>query len=197
MVAYKQIKHVHAQRRRAYGQLVWSLLTVVVCAGSLAILGCGGDDGDNTEQRSANLTGAQEVPPVATSATGTATLNINEEQTQIAFTLNVSTALPNIREAHIHIAPAGANGPIVLDFCTTNLATPPANVPLPPTCPTAPFTLTGSLTAANLRTITPAIQAAGVNSFADAVRQILDGNAYANVHTTAFPSGEIRGQLLQ
>ena len=76
MVAYKEIKNVHAQRRRAYGQLVWSLLTVVVCAGSLAILGCGGDDGDNTEQRSANLTGAQEVPPVTTSATGTATLNI-------------------------------------------------------------------------------------------------------------------------
>jgi hypothetical protein len=139
----------------------------------LAILGCGGDD-DDTEQLSANLTGTQEVPPNASTAAGTATLNINDERTQIDFTLNVSTALSgNIREAHIQ----------------------PANVPLPPTCPTPPFTLSGTLTAANLRTITPAIQAVGVNNFADAVTQILNGNAYANVHTTTFTGGEIRGQL--
>jgi CHRD domain-containing protein len=199
MVAYKasgQTKSGRAQRRRTYRQLVWSLLTVVVCAGSLVILSCGGDD-DDTEQLSANLTGAQEVPPVTTtSATGTATLDINDDRTQIDFTLNVSTALSgNIREAHIHIGPPGVNGPIVLDFCTTSLVTPPANVPTPPTCPTPPFTLSGTLTAANLRTITPAIQGAGVNTFADAVTQILNGNAYANVHTTTFTGGEIRGQL--
>ena len=194
MVAYKETQRVHAQRRRSYGQFVWSLLTVVVCVGSLAILGCGGDD-DDTRQLSANLTGAQEVPPVSTSATGTATLRINEEQTQIDFTLIVSTALQNIREAHIHIAPTGVNGPIVLDFCTTSAVSPPGGVPLPPTCPPAPFTLTGSLTAANLRPITLQIQEVGVNTFADAVAQILNGNAYANVHTTAFGRGEIRGQL--
>jgi hypothetical protein len=161
----------------------------------LAILGCGGDD-DNTEQLSANLTGTQEVPPNSSTAAGTATLNINEDRTQIDFTLNVSTALPNIREAHIHISPPGVNGPIVLDFCT-NLATPPAGVPPPPPCPPAPFTLSGTLTAANLRPITAAFQAVGVNNFADAVTQILNGNAYANVHTTAFTGGEIRGQLVR
>jgi hypothetical protein len=163
----------------------------------LAILGCGGDD-DDTEQLSANLTGAQEVPPNTSTAAGTATVNINDDRTQIDFTLTVSTALSgNIREAHIHISPPGVNGPIVLDFCTTSLVTPPANVPLPPTCPAPPFTLTGTLTAANLRPITPAFQAVGVNSFADAVTQILNGNAYANVHTTAFTGGEIRGQLMR
>ena len=194
-----QTKSVHAHRRRAYGQLVWSLLIVVVCAGSLAILSCGGgDDDDDTEPLGGNLTGAQEVPPTSSSATGTVTLNISEDGTRIDFTLNVSTTLAtNIREAHIHIAPIGSNGPIVLDFCTTNLVTPPANVPLPPTCPTAPFTLTGTLTAANLRPITPQIQEAGVNNFGDAVAQINNGNAYANVHTVAFPSGEIRAQIIQ
>jgi len=174
---------------------VWSLLTVVVCAGSLAILSCGGDD-DDTEQLSANLTGTQEVPPNTSAAAGTATLNINEDRTRIDFTLNVSTALSaDIREAHIHISPPGVNGPIVLDFCTTNLVTPPAGVSLPPTCPPAPFTLTGTLTEANLRPITDAIRAVGVNNFADAVTQILNGNSYANVHTTTFRGGEIRGQL--
>ena len=184
----------HARRRHAYGKTVLSLLALVLCAGSLAVLGCGDDD--DSEQRSANLTGAQEVPPVTTTAaTGTATLTINDDRTQIDFTLNITTALPNIREAHIHIQAVGVNGPIVLDLCTTNLVTPPAGVPLPPTCPTAPFALTGSLTAANLRPITPAIQAVGVNTFADAVSNILSGNAYVNVHTTAFTGGEIRGQV--
>jgi hypothetical protein len=193
-----QTKSVHAQRRWVYGQLVRFLLVVVICAGSLAILSCGDDDDDDTERRSGNLTGAQEVPPNSSSATGTATLNISEDETRIDFTLNVSTPLAtNIREGHIHIAPSGANGPIVLDFCTTNLVTPPNGVPLPPTCPTPPFTLTGTLTAANLRPITPQIQAAGVNNFADAVAQIKNGNAYANVHTVAFPGGEIRAQLVQ
>jgi CHRD domain len=185
-----------ARCRKAYGQTVLSLLALVLCAWSLAVLGCGGDD-DDTEQRSANLTGAQEVPPVTvTSANGTATLTFNEARTQIDFILEILTALPNIREAHLHIGPAGVNGPIVLDFCTNPaLINPPAGVPLPPTCPPAPFRLTGSLTAANLRPITPAIQAAGVNSFADAVSNILSGNAYVNVHTSAFTGGEIRGQV--
>jgi hypothetical protein len=198
MVAYKETSSAHTQRRRAYGYLVWSLLAVVVCAGSLAILGCGGDDDDDTKQLSATLTGAQEVPPVNTTVSGTATLKISEDQTRIDFTLSVSTApQSNIREAHLHIAPTGVNGPIVLDFCTTSLVSPPANVPLPPPCPPAPFTLNGSLTAANLRTLTaPQIQASGVNDFDDAVTQILNGNAYANVHTVNFTGGEIRGQLV-
>jgi CHRD domain-containing protein len=198
MVAHKAsgpTKHGHAQRWRMYRQLMWSVLTVVVCAGSLVILSCGGDD-DDTEQLSANLTGTQEVPPNTSAAAGTATLNINEDRTRIDFTLNVSTTLQDIREAHIHISPPGVNGPIVLDFCT-NLGTPPAGVPPPPPCPPAPFTLTGTLTEANLRPLTDAIQAVGVNNFADAVTQILNGNAYANVHTTAFRGGEIRGQLVK
>jgi hypothetical protein len=30
---------------------------------------------------------------------------------------------------------------------------------------------------------------------ADFVTQLLQGNVYSNIHTTAFPGGEIRGQL--
>jgi len=79
----------------------------------------------------------------------------------------------------------------VLDFCTTPALTPPANVPLPPTCPTPPFTLSGTLTAANLR---PSA-AVGVTTLADAIGHILSGDAYGNVHSLTFPGGEIRGQI--
>jgi mono/diheme cytochrome c family protein len=147
--------------------------------------------------RHANLTAAQEPPPCSAAsavATGTLTLNIDAARTQIDFTLDVNTPLAsNITQAHIHIAPIGTNGPIVLDFCTTSLLTPPTGVPLPQTCPPAPFRLTGSFTAANLRP--GAGVPAGVNNFADAVSHILSGDSYANVHTQGCPSGEIRGQI--
>jgi len=130
---------------------------------------------------------------VVTSAMGDVTVTIDAARTQINFTLNVLTPLPNITQGHIHIGPIGTNGQIVLDFCTNQ--TPPSGVPVPPPCPVAPFTLTGTLTAANLRPITPAIIALGVNNFTDVVNHILSGDAYANVHTSAFPNGEIRGQI--
>ena len=143
--------------------------------------------------RHANLTAAQEPPPpaVVSAATGTLTLTVSADRTQVGFVLDIPTPLPNITQGHIHIGPIGTNGPIVLDFCS-NLTPPPAGVP---PCPVAPFTLTGTFTAANLRASTPAIVAAGVNNFTDAVNHILSGDAYANVHTSAFPNGEIRGQI--
>jgi hypothetical protein len=128
---------------------------------------------------------------VVTAARGALTLTINAARTQIDYILEIPTALPNITQGHIHIGPIGTNGPIVLDFCS-NLTPPPAGVP---PCPVAPFVLPGTFTAANLRPITPAIIATGVNNFTDVVNHILSGDAYANVHTTAFSGGEIRGQI--
>src|SRR5205814_2220235 len=35
----------------------------------------------------------------------------------------------------------------------------------------------------------------GIRTFADALQAIVGGNAYVNIHSSAFPGGEIRGQL--
>ena len=126
----------------------------------------------------ATLTGAAERPaPVATALSGRAILALNAAQTQLTVELQVAnmSASPvsnNITAAHIHVGSAAVAGPIVLPLATAF---------------TSPLVKT--LTAADL---TPG---GGVNTFADAVAQLLAGNAYVNVHTAANPGGEIRGQV--
>jgi hypothetical protein len=164
---------------------VLGFMALGLTVGALAILGCESDDDENV--RRATLRGTEEVPPVTTNASGSAELTISDDLTQVAYTLSY-TGLANVTQAHIHVGAVGVNGPIILFLCT-NLAL-PAGVPAPPACPAAAGTVTGTLTAANL--IPNA--AAGINTFADAITAILNGNTYTNVHTQAFPGGEVRGQ---
>lgn len=63
---------------------------------------------------SALLDGAQEVPgPGDADGTGVGTVTVNPGQERVCYTLTVSNIAP-ATAAHIHNAPAGANGPIVV-----------------------------------------------------------------------------------
>jgi hypothetical protein len=53
--------------------------------------------------------------------------------------------------------------------------------------------VTGTIAAADVHAI-PA-QGLSADDFADLLRVIRAGATYANVHTVAFPAGEIRGQI--
>ena len=109
----------------------------------------------------------------------------------LSYTLKVAVlpATP-IFMAHIHLGPKGRNGPVILWLFGDA-----SKNPLPITLPRndGPFTgeISGVLTAANLIR-TPNT---GIVNFADAITNILAGNAYVNVHTVANPHGEIRGQV--
>jgi hypothetical protein len=154
----------------------------------LAVPGCDDDDDEPAENFSAALSGTNEVPPVPTTATGSATLSVSGDQ--ISYTVNV-TDLQNAVVAHIHVAPPGENGPVRLNLCGTG-------APLPP-CVSG----TGVLaTASNGTTVgTPAI------TFDSLVSAMRSGGAYVNVHTDDgvgeqntgpgdMATGEIRGQIV-
>jgi CHRD domain len=63
---------------------------------------------------SATMTGAVEVPPGDPAGSGTATFQVNVGQGKICYTLSVKNLHGTITAAHIHKAPAGKAGPIVV-----------------------------------------------------------------------------------
>jgi hypothetical protein len=127
----------------------------------LGMASCKKDKVEPNVTFTATLTGANEVPPNSSTATGTATLTFNPNTK--AFTVNLPHNVVGVTGGHIHKGAVGANGDVVFPF--VNL--------------TSPITFTSlALTTA---------QEADLNA----------GLYYVNLHTAAFPGGEIRGQLVK
>ncbi len=121
------------------------------------------------------LSGAQEVPPVATNGTGSAEVVVFQDNPRIELTLNLAgTFTSAITRAHFHAGGPGENGGIVLNICGEDGV---------PDCPQS---------GAFAHTYTLA-DTAFVN-MAQVIQAIEDG-VYINVHTVDNPPGEIRGQL--
>jgi len=64
-----------------------------------------------------NLTGAQEVPPVTTSASGVGSIMVAPDGS-ISGTITTSGVEGTM--AHIHEAPMGQNGPVIVPFTKTS-----------------------------------------------------------------------------
>jgi Cu/Zn superoxide dismutase len=126
------------------------------------------------------LTGGEETPAqVLSGAVATAEVAVDTTAQEIAVTLRVFN-LPNGSTAsHIHIGPKGVSGPVVIDFPIGSGRT-------------GDFTLQFRVHDGPAFHARPEI---GIGTFADALQSIAGGNAYVNIHTSAFPGGEIRGQL--
>ncbi len=88
--------------------LLSSILALMLGAAPLIIAGPALADGIKVM-----LSGSQEVPPVNTSATGSGTVTVNADMTVSA---NITTTGIAATAAHIHIAPAGQNGPVIVPF---------------------------------------------------------------------------------
>lgn len=63
---------------------------------------------------STDLTGAEEVPPADPDGTGEAELKVNSGLGEICYHITVANLDGTVTAAHIHKAPAGVNGPIVV-----------------------------------------------------------------------------------
>ena len=113
------------------------------------------------------LTGAQEVPPNNSTATGSGDVVLNRDPAGATISVSVTfTGLAaNATAAHIH-GPAmpGVIAPVIIPF------------------PDFPASTSG--TYSNTFPITP-----------EQIEQLVSGLLYINIHNAPFPDGEIRGQL--
>lgn len=137
----------------------WAVLALLG-AGLLGMTGCGKSSVSTT-----TLSGANEVPPVTTSATGTANATLDGDELTVNGTYGgLSSDLFEVSgsAAHVHNAPAGQNGPIVFSL-TVNASN-------------------GSFSGSKKLT----------DSEKDAFEA---GNFYVNIHTANNNGGELRGQF--
>ena len=170
-------------RLKLHAVLLGALL-LVVGAGSYAVAGSGDGVIDSEP-----LLGYNEVPAVSTTATGGFGARIDGNA--IHWTLSYSALEGNVTQAHIHFGQRFVAGGVSAFLCS-NLA-PPPGAPTPQPCPEGPATITGTITPADV--VGPAPQGIAPGEFAELVAAIRAGLTYANVHSTKFPGGEIRGQL--
>lgn len=120
------------------------------------------------------LSGANEVPPVT--STGTGTFRATAGTNSLSYTLTAGGTATGITMAHIHSGAAGVNGPIVAFLITTNNAG------------VASINQSGTITQADLQ----GPMAGNMTAFMDALKA---GSLYVNVHTIANPGGELRAQI--
>ncbi len=162
------------------------LAAVVAVAGLLGVVAAAVAGGGSRDVRE-RLIGYEEVPAVST--TGHGSLRATVHGDRIEYRLRYSDIEGTVQQAHIHLGDDLTNGGISVFFCT-NLGNGPAGTQ---PCPPSPGEVSGTLTAADV--VGPAAQGITAGQFDELVRAIRSGVTYANVHSTTFPGGEIRGNI--
>ena len=138
----------------------------------------------------AHLSGDEEVPARVTPAQGQFVAMANPDETSLTYRLMVAN-IQNVVAAHIHLAPAGANGPVVAFLAG----------PFPAGGGSANGVLAeGTVEAADL------LGPVAGQALSVLLESMATGGAYVNVHTNDgagdnntgpgdFASGELRGQI--
>ncbi|MBI3325628.1 MAG: CHRD domain-containing protein [Nitrospinae bacterium] len=130
----------------------------------------------------AQLSGFQEVPAIATAGNGIFRATFTE--TGINYTLEYTFLEGGtVSAAHIHIGQVGVNGGVVAFLCGGGNK---------PACPPS-GAVTATIVASDILAVPTQGIAAG--ELGKVKRAIDAGRAYANVHTATYSGGEIRGQI--
>jgi hypothetical protein len=127
----------------------------------------------------ARLSAGEEVqePAVESDGRGKAVVHVDDRGHKMHIEITVDR-IDEIIMAHLHLAPRGENGGIVVDLYGAD-----------PAGPEKGLLVCRTITARDLSGALAGME------ISDLVDEIEKGNIYANVHTTAYPAGEIRGQL--
>ena len=147
-----------------------------LCAGLAALAACS----DSTASSSstsyvAALSGAREIPAVRSTASGLA--EFVRSGTALEYTVSASGFATPLAVGHIHIGGTGDIGPVIVPFVIVAQSGTVAH---------------GSID------LSRAVTQGNITISSDSLRALFDnGNAYVNLHTAAYPGGELRGQIVR
>jgi CHRD domain len=139
--------------------------------------------GDNGKSGKARLNGYQETP-MSLSTSGSGSFRIKVRSDGLHYTLRYEDLEADANVAHIHLGARATSGGVIAFLCGGQDK---------PTCPLREGTVTGVIDAADVTG--PAGQGIAAGELTEVIRALRAGAVYANVHTTKYPGGEIRGQV--
>jgi len=165
------------------------LAAVVAVAGLLGVVAAAVAGGGGRSVRE-HLTGYEELPTLST--TGFGDFRAKVRDSRIEYRLSYGGLEGDVQQAHIHFGAEGtAPSGNISAFLCSNLGNGPAGTPA---CPgPRAGEVAGEIEPADV--IGPAGQGINPGEYNELMRAIRAGATYANVHTTKYPSGEIRAQL--
>ncbi len=124
------------------------------------------------------LTGTEEVLPVNAPGSGAAAFSILDEGNSIRFEIRVANTT-GITMAHLHRAPFGTNGGVVVTLIPVQ----------PPSGLENGVVAEGIITAGNLSGFLAGQPLSAL------IEDMKNGMIYVNIHTATNPGGQIRGQV--
>jgi hypothetical protein len=158
------------------------LLFLVAGAGLALVVAAPIVVGDSDQEFVASLNGYNENMAVSTTARGTFRAEVHGNALRYRLTFrDLST---DSLFAHIHFGKPAINGGVIAFLCGGGDK---------PACPLRSGTVTGVIDPADV--VGPAGQGIAGGEFAELLRAMRNGATYANVHSVAFPPGEIRGNI--
>lgn len=139
--------------------------------------------GDNSGQGKARLSGYEETP-LTLSTTGHGSFRVKVRSDGLHFRLRYEDLEADATQAHIHLGQQATSGGFIAFLCGGGGKG---------ACPLREGTVEGVITATDV--IGPANQGIAAGELREVIRALRKGFVYANVHTTKYPGGEIRGQV--
>jgi CHRD domain len=167
------------RKRRMQLAAAVAIVSIVSVVATTALAG----DGGNAR---ADLDGYQELSPTSSVSTlGNGEFKAKIRSQELRYELRYRDLEGGaVLFAHIHFGQRATNGGVSAFLCGGGGK---------PPCPPPPATVTGTIVPTDV--IGPTAQGIAPGQFDELVRAMRAGATYANVHTTQWPAGEIRGQI--
>ncbi len=178
-------------RRRVRLALAIAVIAIATTVATTATADGGGGSGNGASALQVRLSGYQEDPnALSTTGTGQFRIKLNERAQTITYRLSYAGLEGAVTQSHIHFGGKAQSGGISIFLCT-NIGNGPAGTQA---CPAAPATITGTIRPVDV--IGPAGQGISAGQFDEVVKALRARKTYVNLHSTLYPGGEIRAQLV-